>query len=74
MKIKIKLYGNFLKNGPPESFMNVPSGSNILYLLDKLGVKERSYIMILINLKRSWFNTVLKDGDEVSIFAPVGGG
>jgi len=37
-------------------------------------MEEKSYIMILVNLKRSLLETKLKDGDEVSIFAPVGGG
>ncbi len=74
MRIKIKLYGDFLKYGPPESYMEIPDNSNVLYVLNKLGIKERSYIMILINLKRSWFESVLHDGDELSIFAPVGGG
>ncbi|NCQ52798.1 MAG: MoaD/ThiS family protein [Caldiserica bacterium] len=29
---------------------------------------------MLINLKRSWFEDKLKDGDTISIFSPVGGG
>ena len=74
MRIKIKLYGDFLRYGPSESFLNIPEGSTVLNVLDKLGIKERSYIMILINLRRSWFENKLHDGDELSIFAPVGGG
>ncbi len=74
MKIKVKLYGDFLKYGPPESYTEIPDGSTVQELLDKLRINERSYIMILVNLKRSWFETPLHDGDEVSIFAPVGGG
>jgi len=74
MRIKVKLYGDFLKYGSPESYMEIPDGATVQTVLDKLRIKERSYIMILVNLKRSWFETPLHDGDEVSIFAPVGGG
>ncbi len=74
MRVKVKLYGDFLKYGPPESYITLPEGATVKMLLEKLRIEEKSYIMILVNLKRSWFETKLKDNDEMSIFAPVGGG
>ncbi len=74
MKIHVKLYGEFLKYGPEESYVELPDNSTINDLLKKLSIEERNYIILLINLKRSWFEDKLKDGDTVSIFAPVGGG
>jgi len=74
VKIRVKLYGEFLKYGPEESYSELPKGSTVNDLLEKLSIEERNYIMLLINLKRSSFEDELKDGDTVSIFAPVGGG
>jgi len=74
MKIHIKLYGEFLKYGPEESYKELPEGSTVNDLLKQLSIKERNYIIMLINLKRSWFEDKLSDGDTVSIFSPVGGG
>jgi len=74
MKIRVNLYGEFLKYGPEESYLELPKGSTVNDLLEKLSIEERNYIMLLINLKRSSFEDELKDSDTVSIFAPVGGG
>jgi sulfur carrier protein ThiS len=74
MKVKVKLYGDFLRQGPEESITELKDGSTVEDLLERFGISERSYIIILINLKRSWFEDELKDGDTVSIFSPVGGG
>lgn len=74
MKVKVKLYGDFLKYGPEESFIEITEGSSIEDLLNRLEIYERAYIIILINLKRAWLEDKLKEGDTISIFSPVGGG
>ncbi len=74
MKVKVKLYGDFLKYGPSESIIDLEDGSTVEDLLKRFNINERSYIIILVNLKRSWFEDVLHEGDAVSIFSPVGGG
>ncbi|MEA3313355.1 MAG: MoaD/ThiS family protein [Caldisericota bacterium] len=74
MKVKVKLYGNFLKYGPEESYITLPEKSTVKTVVEKLGIKELNYMMILVNTKRSWFTDRVKDGDTVHIFSPVGGG
>lgn len=74
MKIRVKLYGDFLKYGPEDSYVELRNGSIVDDLLKTLSITERSYIIVLKNEKRSWFEDKLEDGDIVSIFAPVGGG
>jgi thiamine biosynthesis protein ThiS len=74
MKIHLKLYGEFTKYGPEESFLELPTESTVSDLLKKLSIEEKNYIIILVNLRRSWFEEKLKEGDAVSIFSPVGGG
>jgi len=74
MRIKVKLYGDFLKYGPEESYLEISENATVKAILDRIGIKELNYIMILINAKRSWFNDTVRDGDTVHIFSPVGGG
>lgn len=74
MKIQVKLYGEFLKHGPEDSYVELPVGSTVDDLLKTLKIAERTYIMVLINQKRSRFEDKLEDNNIVSIFAPVGGG
>ncbi len=74
MKIRVKLYGDFLRFGPEDSFINVGEEDSVEDLLNKIGISERAYIIVLVNMKRAWFEQRLSDGDVVSIFSPVGGG
>jgi len=74
MKIKVKLYGDFLQYGPEESFIDIEEGTSVEDLLNQLGISERAYIIVLVNLKRVWLEEKLKEDDVVSIFSPVGGG
>jgi len=74
MTVKVKLYGDYLKYGPEETYLEIEDGSKVEDLLNKLKITERSYIIVLVNLKRAWFEDELKDGDIISIFSPVGGG
>lgn len=74
MKIRVKLYGDFLRFGAEDSFINLGEEDSVEDLLNKLGISERSYIIVLVNMKRAWFEQKLSDGDVVSIFSPVGGG
>ena len=74
MQVKVKLYGDCLKYGPEESIIEVEDNTTVEDVLNKLGIDERAYIIVLVNLKRVWFDYKLSSGDVVSIFSPVGGG
>lgn len=74
MRVKVKLYGDFLKYGPEESYITLPENATVETVIEKLGIKELNYMMILINTKRSWMKDKVEDGDTVHIFSPVGGG
>ena len=74
MKIQVKLYGEFLKYGPEESYVELRDDSTVDDLLKRVSITERAYIIVQINQKRSSFEDKLEDNDTVSIFAPVGGG
>ena len=74
MRIKVKLYGDYLKYGPDESIIEVEDSATVEDVLNKFGIEERAYIIVLVNLKRVWFDYKLNNGDVLSIFSPVGGG
>jgi sulfur carrier protein len=74
MRIKVKLYGDYLKYGPDESIIEVEDDATVEDVLNKFGIEERAYIIVLVNLKRVWFDYKLNNGDVLSIFSPVGGG
>ncbi|MGB9793876.1 MULTISPECIES: MoaD/ThiS family protein [Caldisericum] len=74
MNVKVKLYGDYLKYGPEETYIDIEEGSTVEDVLNRFGIKERKYIIVLVNLKRAWFEDKLNDGDVVSVFSPVGGG
>jgi molybdopterin converting factor small subunit len=74
VKVKVKLYGDFLKYGPELSYITLSENATVKTVLDRIGIKELNYMMILVNTKRSWVDNKVKDGDTVHIFSPVGGG
>ncbi|MCI4462902.1 MAG: MoaD/ThiS family protein [Caldisericum sp.] len=74
MTVKVKLYGDYLKYGPEETYIVLPENSTVEDVLNRFNIKERKYIIVLVNLKRAWFEDKLNDGDIVSVFSPVGGG
>ncbi|MFU2157735.1 MAG: MoaD/ThiS family protein [Caldisericum sp.] len=74
MNVKVKLYGDYLKYGPEETYIDIEEDSTVEDVLNRFGIKERKYIIVLVNLKRAWFEDKLNDGDVVSVFSPVGGG
>lgn len=74
MTVKVKLYGDYLKYGPEETYIDLSENSTVEDVLNRFNIKERKYIIVLVNLKRAWFEDKLNDGDIVSVFSPVGGG
>ncbi len=74
MTVKLKLYGDYLKYGPEETYVDLTEGATVEDLLNKFSIVERNYIIVLVNLKRAWFDDRVNDGDVVSVFSPVGGG
>ena len=75
MKIRVKLYGEFRKAAPSPDFpFELEEGATVKELATKLRLPETMYKMALVNGFRVRDDWKLKDGDEVHIFQPVGGG
>jgi molybdopterin converting factor small subunit len=56
--------------------INIPEGTDISGLLSILGIIEqhKKYIIVMISGRKENLSYKLKNGDEVNLFLPVGGG
>jgi len=77
MKIKIEYIGFLKLEGVKSgSVLEFPEGISAAGVLDSLGLtgSYRKYIIPIVNKERSPQERVLKDGDSLFIYLPVGGG
>jgi molybdopterin converting factor small subunit len=73
--ISLKLYAT-LANLKPDNAdrFGVEPNTTVGQLADALGVPLKEMKLIFINGRKCGLDTLLKDGDRVGIFPPVGGG
>lgn len=64
------------KYGPEKEILSVPENSKVKLIFDKYHIPndERRAIILVNGRPHKQLDTVLKDGDLVSIFPPIGGG
>ncbi len=75
MGIEIKLFATLTKFLPDNSdAFPIDEGETIQSLIEKLGLPEKEVTLMFINSLRSDRDSVIKDGDRVGLFPPVGGG
>jgi sulfur carrier protein ThiS len=77
MQIKVVLLSTFRNLLPPEkrgrTTLDMPDGSTIKDVLVKMEVNIHALVSLNGQIERD-FERILKDGDEVKLFRPVGGG
>ncbi|MFW9895256.1 MAG: MoaD/ThiS family protein [Candidatus Thorarchaeota archaeon] len=76
IKITVKFFAMLRDYGPKEELISIPENSKVEFLFQKYQIpKEEWKTIILVNGNpHKDQNTLLKDGDIVSIFPPIGGG
>ncbi len=73
--IDLKLFASLQQFEPPSSqAFRIEAGTRVRKLVQDLGIPEIKAKLIFINAIKSDLDSVLKDGDRVGIFPPVGGG
>ena len=73
--ISLKLFATLAKRMPDNSSQYpIKPGATVRDIVDKLNITEDEAKLIFVNNKRAFLTSVLKDGDRVGIFPPVGGG
>ena len=55
-------------------FVGVPLGATLAGFLDQAGIDQGRTLVVLVNGRYAAFESMLNDGDVVSVFPPVAGG
>lgn len=79
MKIGIALYATLSKYLPPDAenrkaVLEVKEGATVREIMSQLGIPRDLPNILLVNGRQSREDTVLKDGETLSIFPPLAGG
>ncbi len=76
IKVTIKFFATLRQYGPIKEILEIPEKRKIKLLFEKYKIpKEERRAIILVNGRpHKDLNTVLYDGDLISIFPPIGGG
>ncbi len=80
MKVKVKLFATLQRYAPEGQFagepfeMELPEGSTIATVIERLAIRPHEVKVTFVNGKARAEVYRLREGDEVGIFPPVGGG
>jgi molybdopterin converting factor small subunit len=74
--VTIKFFATLRQYGPTKEVLSIPENSEIKVLFDKYNIpKDERRAIILVNGRpHKDLKTILKEGDSISIFPPIGGG
>ena len=79
MKIQVALYATLSQYLPPDAqnrkaVIEVGDGATVRDVMTQLGIPQDLPNILLVNGRQSSEETVLKDGEMVSVFPPLAGG
>ena len=74
VKIEVKLFATFREGRFALETMEFPDGATVLEIANKLQIKPDDISIAMINGVSSELHDVLKEGDTLVLFPPVGGG
>jgi len=75
MKIRLSLYGLTVGNRLNDSaVVEVDEGANIREMLSLFGFREEEIGLVVVNGKSGDCRQVLREGDRVTLIAPLAGG
>lgn len=74
IEIEVRYFATLRRDGVKRENLTVRSGITAEELVDDLRISMDDIAILLVNGVRSESDKVLKEGDVVSLFPPVGGG
>lgn len=74
MRVTIKLFATFREGRFKVEVRELSEESRVGDVLQSIGISVEEVAICLVNGKDSNAQTVLSDGDTLSLFPPVGGG
>jgi molybdopterin converting factor small subunit len=74
-RIQLKLFADLSAYTPPAADdFPIEAGTTVRRLLEDLGIPVRKIRLIFINHIKSDSDSILRGGERVGIFPPIGGG
>jgi len=74
LKIEVRLFATFRIGRDKIQMLDMPEGSKIIDVLDRLNIKSEEVSILLLNGRDGDAQRILKDSDVLALFPPVGGG
>jgi sulfur carrier protein len=74
MKITVKLFATLRDFGPEIEEKSVPENSNVESVVNSLKLPENIPLLTIVNGVHTDPKEMLKEGDVLALFPPVGGG
>lgn len=76
MGIKIKAHASLARKlkGKLDCKIDPEEGISVEKLLHKLDIPKKEVFLVIVNGKKSSFNTIIKEGDTLNLFPFIGGG
>jgi molybdopterin synthase sulfur carrier subunit len=74
MKITVKLFATLRRGRFDQKTIECGEGVIIHDLIKMLEIPEKEAAIIFVNSRHAEFHTILRQGDTLAIFPPVGGG
>lgn len=74
MKVTVKLFATLRENNEKEMDLDVSEGTTPLDIIKRINISEKDVSIIMINGRAKGLDTILKEGDTLALFPPVGGG
>ena len=74
MKARIKLFATLQKGRFNISDLELEEGTTVFDIIRMLNIDEKDAAIIFINGIHGGLDSVIKEGDDVAVFPPIGGG
>jgi sulfur-carrier protein len=74
VRITVRLYASLREGHQAEEEMEAPQGSTIASVIEMLGIPETAATLTFVNGRHASTDTVLREGDNLGLFPPIGGG
>lgn len=77
MRVRVRVFGQlkrFLPDQREDVIMDLEEGTTVLAFLRSRQIPDEQVWIVTINGKHADEAAVLRDGDELCMFSPVGGG
>ncbi|MEG0857065.1 MAG: MoaD/ThiS family protein [Terrisporobacter sp.] len=74
MEIEVRLFATFREGREKKQKIKINENTILLDIIELLNIDEEEVAIMLLNGRDGASDRLLKDGDIVSLFPPVGGG